>query len=106
VIETHERVADLDLIAVVEHDGVGTLPIDQAAVARAQILEAPALALHHDRDVSSRDRDVGEHDVLIGTSTDSRLGTIEAVLLPAVVPADDVQDRCAGHVRGHAIIGT
>ena len=104
LIEAHERIAALDLIAVVEDHGVDALPVDQRAVARAEIAHAIAAVLGVDREVAPRHRDVGEHEILIGAAADARLGQHELVGLAAVGPPDDVQDsKCPSRELYHVL---
>ena len=95
LIEAHERVAALDLIAVVQDHRVDALPVDQRAVARAEVAHAIAPVLGVQREVAARDRDVGEHQVLVRAASDADLRQDELVGLAAVGAPDDVQDgRC------------
>ena len=97
LIEAHERIAALELIAVVQDHRVDALPVDQRAVARAEVAHAKAPALGVQRKVAPRDRDVGEHQVLIGATADARLGQDQLVGLAAVRSADDVQNSRLRH---------
>jgi hypothetical protein len=66
--ERHDRVADLDLVAVAE-DLVGDLlPVHEGPVGALEVLQAEGRALERDLGVGVRDGEVPEADVLLGRS--------------------------------------
>jgi hypothetical protein len=95
MIEAERGVSDLDLVAVRERERlVLEVPVHHRAVARAAIGEHPGALLVAEVEVLSRDRDIGQHDVVIDRATDGVIFSRDDLdLLTAVIALRDHEPR-------------
>ena len=96
----HDRGAELDPVAGVKLARAGhTLPVDEGAVGRAEILHRDAAVTRRERRVPRGDLRIGDYDVGCGVAADQNRAN-DRELTSGVLPLDDHQ----GEVRHRAIL--